>query len=219
MTRRLSDVPRQWRSAAIVVLPAVLLSLMWVVWGSTDVAAYRLTEGMGLPAEHFDPVWKLGFMLTEPLLFPKLVASNLANYGGHLWRQVIGVLGWLDTRLLAWVYPVLTALLTASFITSLQVDRSTGRRLATVSALAVLGYCFALYLIFFLVWTALDAEQVDGVQGRYFVVALPALAVVPAALLRRGLPTNIQATIALAGAAISCGATIEAILRVDWGWR
>jgi len=219
MKRPLRDLPRHWASAAIVVLPGAMLSLLWAVAGSTDVAAYRLTEGMGLPAEHFDPVWKLRFMLAEPLLFPRLMANTFTDYGVQLWRQLIGVLGWLDTPLTGWVYPVLSALLLASCLASLELDRATGRRVALVCMLGVLGYCFAVFLIFFLVWTALDATQVDGVQGRYFVAALPVLAVVPAALLRRGLAARSRTVIGLAAAAISCAATIEAILRVDWNWR
>ena len=40
-------------------------------------------------------------------------AENLAE----LWRQVVGVLGLFDTVLQAWVYPVLTVLLLATFFT------------------------------------------------------------------------------------------------------
>jgi uncharacterized membrane protein len=74
------------------------------------------------------------------------------------------------------------------------------------------------FFIFFLVWTTLDATQIDGVQGRYFVAALPALALGTAALVRRGLSEKIRAAIALAAAALSCAASFEAVLRVDWNW-
>jgi uncharacterized membrane protein len=209
---------RHWKSAALVMLPAVILTALWTIAGSADVAAYRLTDTMDTPPEQFDPIWKLGFMFRDPLLFPTLLVKSFTDYGVQLWHQLIGVLNWLDTPLAGWTYPVLTALLLASFFGPLEVERATGRRIALACALAVAGYCFAVFLIFFLVWTALDATQIDGVQGRYFVPALPAVALGTAALVRRGLSKNIRAVIALAAAALSCAAAFQAVLRVDWNW-
>jgi Predicted membrane protein (DUF2142) len=218
MKRPARAVPRHLKSVAIVVLPSVILAGLWAIAGSADVAAYRMLDYMNVHLEQFDPVWKLRFMLVEPLLFPRLLVSLFTDYGVQLWQQLIGVLGWLDTPLAGWTYPVLTALLAASFVGPLAVDRATGRRVARACALAVLGYCFAVVFIFFLVWTAIDATQIDGVQGRYFVPALPAVALGTAALVRRGLSERVRATIALAAAALSCVAAIQAVLRVDWNW-
>ena len=173
---------------------------------------------MDVQLEQFDPVWKLRYMLVEPLLFPRLLLSLFTDYGFQLWQQSIGVLGWLDAPLAGWTYPVLTALLAASFVGPLGTDRATGRRIALACALAVAGYCFAVVFIWFLVWTAINATQIDGVQGRYFVPALPALALGTAALVRRGFSENVRATIALAAAALSCAASFQAVLRVDWNW-
>ena len=91
-------------------------------------------------------------------------------------------------------------------------------RVAIIAALGTIGYCIAVFLIFFLVWTPADWDQIEGVQGRYFIVALPALAITAAALMRRGLPIGWNAFAALAAAAISAGAIVEAVLRVDWRW-
>jgi hypothetical protein len=218
MKRPARALTRQWKAAVIVVLPSVIITGLWTIAGSADVAAYRLTDSMDVPPHQFDPVWKLKYMTRDPLLFPRLLISSFIDYGVPLWRQVIGVLGWLDTPLAAWTYPVLTALLLASFFGPLGTDRATGRRVALACALAVAGYCFAVFFIFFLVWTALDATQIDGVQGRYFVPALPALALGTAALVRRGFSETARATIALAAVALSCAAAFQAVLRVDWNW-
>jgi uncharacterized membrane protein len=216
MRRPARDLPRHWRSAAIVVLPSVILAALWTVASSADAAAYRMLAYMNVQLEHFDPIWKLRYMLHDPLLFPRLLVSLFTDYGFQLWQQFIGVLGWLDAPLAGWTYPVLTALLVASFFGAIGVDRATGRRIAFVCAITVLGYCFAVVFICFLVWTAIDATQIDGVQGRYFVPALPAAALGTAALVRRGLSEKVQATIALVTAALSCAAAFQAVLRVDW---
>jgi Predicted membrane protein (DUF2142) len=211
-------LPRRWKSAALLALPAMILAGVWTIAGGADAASYRLTASMDVPPEEFDPIWKLGYMLHDPLLFPTLWMKSFIDYGVPLWHQLIGVLNWLDTPLAGWTYPALTALLLASFLGTLDVDRATGRRVALASALAVAGYCFAVFFIFFLVWTALDATQIDGVQGRYFVPALPALALGTAALVRRGFSEKIRAAIALAAALLSCAAAFQAVLRIDWNW-
>jgi uncharacterized membrane protein len=218
MKRPAREWPRHCKSVAVVVLPSVILAGLWTVAGSADVAAYRMLGYMNVQLEQFDPIWKLRFMTVEPLLFPRLLISLFTDYGFQLWQQLIGVLGWLDVPLPGWTYPVLTALLVSSFIGPLGADRATGRRIARACGLAVLGYCFAVVFIFFLVWTAIDATQIDGVQGRYFVPALPALALATAALVRRGLPEKVRAAIALAAAALSSAASVAAVLRVDWNW-
>jgi uncharacterized membrane protein len=218
MKRPARALPRQWKAAAIVMVPSVILAGLWTIASSGDVAAYRMQDYMNVQLEQFDPVWKLRYMLVEPLLFPRLLLSLFTDYGFQLWQQLIGVLGWLDAPLAGWIYPVLTVLLVASFVGPLGADRATGRRIALSCTLAVTGYCFAVVFIFFLVWTAIDATQIDGVQGRYFVPALPAVALATAALVRRGFSDNVRATIALAAAALSCAASVQAVLRVDWNW-
>jgi len=71
------------------------------------------------------------------------------------------------------------------------------------------------------IWTPIAAVEVEGVQGRYFLPMLPALALAVSALLQRGPAPTTTAAIALAGAIVSGGAVVEAILRMvgppfDW---
>jgi hypothetical protein len=64
--------------------------------------------------------------------------------------------------------------------------------------------------------TPIDTDHVRGVQGRYFVVALPAAAVFIAALVNRELPRGMSAAIAIAGSMIAGITTVEAVLRPHW---
>ena len=127
------------------------------------------------------------------------------------------MLGWLDTLLQAWVYPVMTVLLCASFVAPLPFERNLRRRIAAVAALGAVGYFLTVYLIFYLSWTPIDMDEVWGIQGRYFVVALPLVALVVAALLNVGPGRTIAMPVAVTGAILSGFATIEAILRANWG--
>jgi uncharacterized membrane protein len=85
-----------------------------------------------------------------------------------------------------------------------------------ISGFVVLGYVILVYLIFFLVYTPIDTDHVRGVQGRYFVVALPVAAVFIAALVNRELPRSMAAAIAIAGSLIAGITTVEAVLRAHW---
>ena len=215
MSRPLHDLPRHWRSVSLIVVPAIVLSVLWVVAVSADVGAWRIIAWNETRAELFDPSRKLRFLFEDPLHFPKLLVASL-SYVSDLWHQLIGVLGWLDTPLQDWVYPILTLFLLATFTAPLPLDFRSRYQIAGVAALAVLGYVLAVYLIFYLTWTPLDADIIWGVQGRYFVVVLPLIALCVAALLNWGWGKPTYSGIAMLGSALSGCATIEAILRVYW---
>jgi uncharacterized membrane protein len=203
------------RAVALIVLPAVVLSVLWVTMGSVDVAAWRYYEGEQLPKEQFDPVWKLRYMLEHPLHFPSQMLANVRDID-LLWQQLIGILGWLDTGLRAWVYPVLSAILIGVSFVRLELDRRSRHWIALVAAVTVLGYVLAHYLIFYLAWTPIRSNHVEGVQGRYFVMALPVAALGLGALVNRAPAVLVTALLASSGAILSGVAVVEAILRVDW---
>ena len=94
---------------------------------------------------------------------------------------------------------MLTVLLLLVPIQKLQLDGAARARVALITGLAVLGYFVLVYLIFFLVYTSIDTEHVRGVQGRYFVIALPVAAVFIAALVNCELLRGVPAAIAIAG--------------------
>jgi uncharacterized membrane protein len=211
--------PRQllshWRAIALTVLPAVVLTVMWVTMGSVDVAAWRYYEGAQLPKEQFDPLWKLRYMLEHPLHFPTQMLANIRDID-WLWWQMIGILGWLDTGLRAWIYPVLSIILIGVSFVRLELDRRSRHWIALVAAVTVLGYVLAHYLIFYLAWTPIGSNHVEGVQGRYFVMALPIAAVGLGALVNRAPALVVTALLAGLGAVLSGIAVVDAILRVDW---
>ena len=215
MSRPLRGLPQHWRAMAIVVLPAVIAALVWSWLSSAEVAAWRLTELTGIPTKQFDPAWKLGFMLREPLHFPQAAFATLTDIG-ELWRQLIGVLGLFDTVLQLWAYPAISILVLATCITPMYLPAATRLRIASVAILTAAVYSIGIFLIFYLVWTPIDADKVWGVQGRYFLPVLPALAIAISATVNRG-PGNLRkAAIAIATALLSGGAALESILRVEW---
>ena len=89
-------------------------------------------------------------------------------------------------------------------------------RVAAVSWLTVIAYILAVFVIFYLIWTPIASERILGVQGRYFLAALPLAAIGIACFVGRGLPPSLLGATAIGGALISGVATIEALIRVNW---
>jgi uncharacterized membrane protein len=123
-------------------------------------------------------------------------------------------LGWQDVLLHSWTYVILTVFL---ILVPLQKMQIHGRiRVTVISGLTAAGYVVLVYLIFFLTYTPVDIDHVRGVQGRYFVIALPVTAIFLASLVNRELPNGAVPSVAIIAAMISGAATVEALLRAHW---
>ena len=215
MSGRLGELLGRWKSIAIVVLPGVILSPLWVVGVSADVAAWRVREGHDYPVEQFDPLWKLAYMWEHPFHFPLAIWTALREWGAPLWPELIGILGWQDIVLRPWTYIVLTALLLLVPL-QLPLDSETRGRVLLMTGLAVLSYVVMVYLIFFLTYTPVASPHVLGVQGRYFVIALPMAAIFMASLINLELPRGVPALVAITGSMIAGVTSVDAVLKAHW---
>jgi uncharacterized membrane protein len=216
MACRATVLRRRWSSLAFVVLPSFILSPLWVWAVSAEIAAWRLLEAESHPREHFDPLWKLAYMLEHPFHFPLTAWTAVTVWGDRLWPELIGILGWQDILLQPWTYVVLTVLLLLVPLQKLNLDGAVRARVAAISGLAVLAYVVTVYLIFFVVYTPVDIDHIRGVQGRYFVVALPMAAIFLAAIINIDLPRGIVARTAISGSLLSGVTSFQALLGAHW---
>src|SRR5437667_693359 len=203
MVGRMTDLRRRWSSLALVVVPGFILSPLWMLAVSAEIAAWRLLEGETHPREHFDPLWKLAYMWEHPLHFPLAAWTAMTVWGDRLWQELIGILGWQDILLPPWTYFVLTVFLVLVPLQKLNLDGAVRARVAVITGLAVLGYVVTVYLIFFLTYTPLNVDHVRGVQGRYFVMALPMAPIFLASMTNIDLPRGALPTPALAGSLLT----------------
>ena len=210
------ELPRRWRSLTLVVLPSLVLSPLWVIAVSADMAAWRLQLEEHHPPEHFDPLWKLVYMWEHPSHFPLAVWRALSGWWHRLWQELIGILGWQDVLLRPWTYMMLTVFLILLPLQKLQLDGPTRARVVVITGLTVVGYVALVYLIFFLTYTPLDIDHVRGVQGRYFVIALPVAAIFVAGAMNLELPDGTAPFIATVAGVISGVATVEALYYAHW---
>jgi uncharacterized membrane protein len=213
---RLKELPRRWCSVTIVVLPCLVLSPLWVVAVSAEMAAWRLQLEEQHPPEHFNPMWKLSYMWEHPSHFPLAAWRSLSGWWERLWQELIGILGWQDILLQPWTYLTLTAFLMLLPLQKLQLGGAARARVMVITGLTVLGYVAVVYLIFFLTYTPIDIDHVRGVQGRYFVIALPVAAIFVAAAINVELPHGVPPLIATVAAMISGIATVQALFQAHW---
>jgi uncharacterized membrane protein len=216
MACRATELRRRWSSVAFVVLPSLILSPLWVWAVSAEIAAWRLLEVETHPREHFDPLWKLAYMWEHPLHFPLAAWTAVTVWGDRLWPELIGILGWQDILLPPWTYVVLTVLLLLVPLQKLNLDGRVRVRVAAISGLAVLAYVVTVYLIFFLTYTPVDIDHVRGVQGRYFVVALPIAAIFLAVIINVDLTRGAVVTAAISGSLLSGVTSFQALLGAHW---
>jgi uncharacterized membrane protein len=212
----ITKLRRRWSGLALIVVPSVILSPVWIIAVSADIAVWRLSQAETYPREYFDPLWKFAYMWDHPLHFPLAAWTSMTVWGDRLWPELIGILGWQDVWLPGWVYCVLTILLLVVPLQQLNLDRTERARVAVITGLGVVAYIVTVYLIFFLTYTPITVDHVRGVQGRYFVIALPMAAIFFASVINIGLPRGVLATVAIAGSAVSGIVSFGALLRAHW---
>jgi hypothetical protein len=121
--------------------------------------------------------------------------------------------GWQDIVLQPWIYTVLTMMFLLVCLQKLHLTATVRARVALVSALTLVGYVTLVYLIFFITYTPIDIDHVRGVQGRYFVIALPLAALLLAAITNVDLPRRAVALTAIVGSSLSGISTVRALFE------
>jgi uncharacterized membrane protein len=205
---------RHWAQAAAAIFGAFVLCLGWILLSSADVGAWRIREGSGLPAHEFDFFWKLSYLLHHPVVFAAMSFTSL-DYSAELWRQLIGVFGWLDIHMLPWAYAAISLLLLVCLFDALALPLAARLRVGGIALATTLAYCVAVFAIFFVTLTPTTADRILGLQGRYFIAVLPLLAIVLSALVNRG-AGRLAAAAALASTLLSVAVMSEALWRVHW---
>lgn len=159
---------RSWHSwsGGLVLLAACAA---WVVYAMVNITDARVVR------EH-STTEILRAYLTHPLSFLRLVVDTLVHESNLTFyaQSFIGILGWLDTPLVAPSYPLIGAALLAALLTSVPW-RNEGASAATRLCLVVVSASAVLltFLALAATWTPYPAIAIEGVQGRYFLV--PAL--------------------------------------------
>ena len=160
--RKIGGIRRYiWAILGVVVLPAAL-NLGWII--SMQPLYVPGRPGINPPAQ-------LHYVFGHPTQFASLMYEALCHV--HLYRDVVGLLGWLDVRL-PWnvFYMYWIALIVTAFCdTAAPWHLSWRIRGVTLIITVVTLLCLAMSM--YLSWTAVGAARIEGLQPRYFLPLLP----------------------------------------------
>jgi uncharacterized membrane protein len=176
------------RSQLVCVAGMLLASLAclaaWLAYARSDIAQHIAYRGGDAARAN------LSLLLSDPIGVGQLVVETVAHDGEHWLLQLIDT-HWGAPRAprgfaMLWLATVAAALL---------ADPCTGRwpsprQRLVAGALVVLTFC-GVILCAFLFWSP-AAAGIDGVQGRYLLPLLPALAIALCAPARLALPERLR---------------------------
>ena len=140
------------------------------------------------PAASFivtDPALQIQTLLHRPALLVLLPWRAMAAEPGVRLREMVGVFGQLDLLLPDLLYPVWYAALGVAVAALLAAAPSSGRPTSGQSGgtwgvpwgiTCIVAAVFAIYVSQYLTWSPVGADEIAGVQGRYFIPLLPFLA-------------------------------------------
>jgi hypothetical protein len=173
------------RGAALVVLALAVVG--GVAW--TLVAMPHPPLDLGAARDHLGDAWRA---MPEQL------------------REVVGVFGWLDTRLSESVYRVVGAVVVAAVLAAVAVDR-------TWRALVLVAIAIGAVALDIAVAVLIEAQIGYGMQARYVLAFAVGVPIVAAWLLarRRSLPAPVVAVTFVAAGALHVVAFVTNANRYD----
>ncbi|MGQ0613905.1 MAG: DUF2142 domain-containing protein [Planctomycetaceae bacterium] len=154
--------PGRWRQSIALVGASVVATGLWA-W---QVRALYVPLRPGV-----DPVEQARLVLGAPLRFLALVVHDYGHHTLRYFNHFVGELGWADT-------PVPHGLPRAYGISLLVAALAAcdTRMLARTRVLLLLVFSAGLLSIsglVYLSWNAVGADQIQGIQGRYFLPLAP----------------------------------------------
>lgn len=160
------------RYAGWLALVLAAVSLPAVVWQLRVEAA----QPWALTLEA-DPRAQLALVIDAPLDFLQRAAATFATQAGIYLRTLVGTLGRLDVQLPEVVYIAYPVLLVAAVSTDPRDPPALGapRRLALLALFGLTS--LTVLTLAYLGWNPVGARWIHGVQGRYFLPAMPLLLV------------------------------------------
>lgn len=164
-------LPRQFSSrlayaatvgGSIVASGAVTLVFMRLAPDASEFLAQFLGAD-----NRVDGPAQLRFVLTHPLAFAWTVGNTIANQGVFLLRQTVAAYAWGQRNIGDAVVLVAAVGVVAVLTAAETVDFAAWRRAITLGVGLLTGVGVALGL--YMAWTAVGAQEIAGLQGRYFV--------------------------------------------------
>lgn len=164
-------IARNWLTylKIITLWIAGVVSVYFLLTLPTYISAATYIHPAGI-----NPGAQLRSILNNPFSYSQILASSSLNLLKFHVQGLIGILGWLDYSLDLWMYGVY-GIAAVWLLYRLKIppsDQLGLTRTVMLAALLLLNYVFIM-TVFYLNWKTVGARQIDGTQGRYFIVFVP----------------------------------------------
>lgn len=169
-TRLFTAKKQHWQFVASVLAVIVGITVIWYV-----ATRFYYSPPFWVTDRVIAPDVQLKFMLTHPLtLLKALFATHVMVTSDALIMQTIGVFGSLETPLPLWTD------LMYMFCLLLAVGLSYGEKvmpkLQRLILFSLAALCFlAIDVLLYMSWSPIGGAEIWGLQGRYYLVALPGM--------------------------------------------
>lgn len=166
-----------WRERLALFAGCLIVVVLWLAFIMTHVQVPMPRPGVVPSASA-----QMLYMVSHPVEAASALLWTLWQDGGHFLRQMVGVLGWLDTILPETFYRLAGVVTLCAILSDLMSEKPLGWPVRGLTAFIVLATSLCILTVQYLTWTAVGDTKVDGVQGRYFLpiilavgMTLPAL--------------------------------------------
>lgn len=161
---------------------------------------------------------QVAYLMEDAFRAMRIVIRSVYVGAEFLGKSTFGLLGWLNVPLATWVYVLLGLAVPLSACAEPRAARlsvAVAVWLLLVASAVVPPIELALYIG----WTPVGAYAVDGVQGRYFIPALPMLGVAIAALFVHRIPPSFSgpAYLCVIGILVAATAAMHVTIMRGYG--
>jgi uncharacterized membrane protein len=175
---------RRDRRPWILISAMALGTVVFVLWmkanGGTQ-ALYSITSRKTGESVMTAPLAdQLGVILGDPVGYTRILISSMIERGPVYALQIVGRFGWNTILLPLLAYPLAALMLGAAILSGAGARYGLVQRLWWIAVAA--GCAVLVETACYLIGTPYGADYIQGVQGRYFLPALPLvlLALMPA---------------------------------------
>jgi uncharacterized membrane protein len=125
------------------------------------------------PNKSLDFISQIKFLVTNPFEFPIIILRSIKNLWIPYWYSTIGLLGWLDTLLPAYIYTTYPVVVLLICLIDHQKQMVITFKQKLIAFLTAASTLFAALLAVYLTWSPVGGKIILGFQGRYLIPILP----------------------------------------------
>ncbi len=163
--RRLGNWKRYLGVFFILAAIGVVTALFW----------YYITQGIAVNGVNLIYSHQATAIVQNPLAFIHVVGNTLVTQILFYYLSFIGILGWVDAPLPAFIYVLYIPGFLAALLFSKNLKVQVNNIVRIISSFIFLLGAFFIFTYIFIDWTQPGALTIAGIQGRYFIPLAPLL--------------------------------------------